>query len=448
MADRNCLAIWKLLEIFLPVFTRPSFANMLVIVTGWILEPGAVTFALVATAASGQTHHEKYHRFFSRGTWEPDEMGKRIFEWLLRLMPADEPVKLVVDDTVARKKGAKVFGVDAHLDAVRSTKKYKVFCIGHCWVVVGVLVTLPFSKHLWCLPVLFRLYRGKKTCAKHRVPYKKKTELAREMLDIATEWADGRPVHLAGDSAYSNSTICKGLPEQVVVLGDMRSDAVLTAAPPKRTRKRGRPSQRGRKLAKPKVLARDSRRPWKTCEVTTYGQTRRIHYKECFAQWYRACGIQLLHIVLVKVESGTIGFRVFFSTDMTMTVEQVIEGYAGRWSIEVCFRNLKQLFGFANSSARKPEAVKRVAPFVGVTYSLLVLWFAEHAYQTPLAQPPIRPWYSHKSGLSFEDVIRAARRAISPNAFCDLTQYIDNLRNMQSDRPHALDRTILRKMAA
>ena len=146
MPDRNCLAIWKLFEIFLPVFTRPSFANMLVIVTGWILEPGAVTFALVATAASGQTHHEKYHRFFSRGTWDPDEMGKRIFEWLLRLMSADEPVKLVVDDTVARKKGAKVFGVDAHLDAVRSTKKYKVFCIGHCWVVVGVLVTFRVAE--------------------------------------------------------------------------------------------------------------------------------------------------------------------------------------------------------------------------------------------------------------------------------------------------------------
>lgn len=195
-------------------------------------------------------------------------------------------------------------------------------------------------------------------------------------------------------------------------------------------------------------MARDSRRPWKTCEVTTYGKTRTIHYKDCFAQWYRACGIRLLHIVVVKVERGTIGFRVFFSTDVTMTVEQIIEGYAGRWSIEVCFRNLKQLFGFADSSARKPEAVKRVAPFVGVTYTFLVLWFTEHTYQTPLAQPPIRPWYSHKSGLSFEDVIRAARRAISSNAFYDLTQYINNLSNKQSDRPRALNGTIPRKMAA
>jgi hypothetical protein len=30
--------------------------------------------------------------------------------------------------------------------------------------------------------------------------------------------------------------------------------------------------------------------------------------------------------------------RVFFSTDVTMTVPETLETYAGRWSTEVCFR--------------------------------------------------------------------------------------------------------------
>lgn len=417
------------LEVFRPALTKPGFANLVVVLTGWILDPGAVTQALVATSMAGKTHHEKYHRFFSRGTWNPDELGHRLFQWIVRRLPPEEPIRLAVDDTVAPKKGEKVFGIDTHLDAVRSTKKYKVFCIGHCWVVVAALVKVPFSKHMWALPILFRLYRNKKTCAKKRIPYRKKTELAREMIDIAAGWAEGRTIELSGDSAYCNSTITKGLAVHVELIGDMRPDAVLTALPPKRTRKRGRPRKRGRRLANPKAMARDSRRPWKTCEVNLNGKTRTIRYKDCFAQWYRACGTRLLHIVIVHVPSGSIGIRVFFSTKAEMSVKDILEGYSGRWSIEVCFRNLKQLLGFADSSARTQASVERTAPFVGFTYTFLVLWFTAHVYQTPFAAPPVRPWYTHKTGLSFEDVLRAARRVLNPRAFWDLPRLIDNLEN-------------------
>jgi hypothetical protein len=54
-------------------------------------------------------------------------------------------------------------------------------------------------------------------------------------------------------------------------------------------------------------------------------------------------------------------------------VRQILEGYASRWAIEVCFRDLKQLLGFADSSARKRAAVERVAPFVGFSYTVLTL---------------------------------------------------------------------------
>jgi hypothetical protein len=418
------------LEVFRPVLTAPGFNNMVVILIGWVLDPGAVTQALVATSVSGKTHHEKFHRFFSRGTWCPDKLGLRLFSVILRLLPDQAPIRLAVDDTLAPKKGPSVFGIDSHLDAVRSTKAYRIFCFGHCWVVLAVLVKLPFSKSIWALPILFRLYRNKKTCARDNVAYRKKTELAREMLEVLLSWVDGRRVELTGDSAYCNSTVTSDLPDSVVLIGDMRPDAVLTELPPKRRKnKRGRPPKRGRTLPKPKQVAENNRRPWKSCEAYLYGKLRTVRYKDFFAQWYRACGIRLLHIVIVKVEQGTIGLRVFFSTDPTMTVEQILEGYAQRWSIEVSFRNLKQLLGFADSSARLPPAVERTAPFIGLTYTLLVIWFTEHAYTTRLAMPPVRPWYTHKQGYSFEDVLRTARRVLAPAGILDLPSLLDNLHN-------------------
>jgi hypothetical protein len=82
--------------------------------------------------------------------------------------------------------------------------------------------------------------------------------------------------------------------------------------------------------------------------------------------------VGLLRIVVIQVSTGALGCRVFFCTDVTRTVREILEGYAGRWAIKVCFRDLKQNFGFAQSSARTRAAVERVAPLVGLTYTLVV----------------------------------------------------------------------------
>lgn len=439
------------LELFRSALTKPGLSNMVVIVLGWILDPGAVTFALVATMTSGQTHHEKFHRFFSRGTWEPDNLGRLIFMRLLGWLAQGSPMRIAVDDTLAEKTGKNVFGIDSHLDAVRSTKKRRVFSFGHCWVAVTVLMPLPFCKRCWALPVLFRLYRNKKTCAKKNYEYKKKTELAREMLDLIVAWADGRPIELAGDSAYSCSTVVKGLPETVSLFGSMRPDAVITALPEDeepqqdktkskrkkvgdkkngKRKRRGRKPKRGKTLPKPEELAKDESCPWQTCTVDLNGKQTKVTYKDYFGQWYRACGVNLLHIVVVLVPNGTVSYRVFFSTNAALSVQEVLSGYSRRWSIEVCFCELKQYLGFADSAARKKEAVLRTAPFVGLIYSLLIIWFVENEiYNTSLAMPPVRPWYTHKTALSFEDILRAARRAIAPQPILDLPHIIENLHN-------------------
>ena len=422
------------LETYRPALTSPSFANSIVIFVGWVCSSGthAVTEALVVTGVPGRRHHEAFHRFFSRGTWQPDEIGRLLFTAVLRLVgAATAPVCIVVDDTLAPKKGAHVFGIGNHLDAVRSTRRHLVFCFGHCWVVLAVMVPVPFSDRIWALPILFRLYRNKKECAKKKQRYWKKTELARDMVDVFVGWVGERRVVLTADSAYCNNTVTKGLPGSVVLLGAMRPDAVLTALPSRRGGV-GRPRLRGVVVPKPVALAKDERTPWRTCKATLYGRKTKVAYKDCFAQWYRACGVRLLHIVVVKVERGVIPFRVFFSMDPALSVQQILEGYAGRWSIEACFKDLKQHLGFADSSARKQEAVERTAPFVGFIYTMLVVWFAEHAHRRPIATPPLRPWYTHKRGLSFADVLRTAQRVLAPLDVLDPRCGPDNLHQSPS----------------
>ena len=415
MPDPIIAGLLVALQVFQPHLTRPAFARMIVIATGWVLTTAskhAVTETLVVTGVAGKQHHEAFHRFFSRGTWNPDHLGLSLL-WKLRQLGM--PLRLALDDTLATKKGPEVYGICSHLDPVRSTKAFRVFTFGHCWVVLCMVVDVPFSRRPWALPVLFRLYRSVKDCERKGFEYRKKTELGRELVDLVAEWFPDERIELAADCAYCNSTLLHGLARNVVLFGSMRPDAVLTARPlpQPRSRKGGRPAARGAALPKPEELAVDASVPWKKCRAMLYQQKRTVEYKAMRAQWYRGAGTGIVLIVITRCWTGKIPWRVYFCTDPKVSVRELLEGYSRRWSIEVAFRELKQQFGFADSCARSKNAVLRTAPFVAMLYTTLVIWFIQVAHKTRLATPPTRPWYPHKQQLCFNDILRAARRALA-----------------------------------
>lgn len=93
-------------ETFRPAMTRPSFLNLIVVLCGWILtdDPHTITATLVATGVAGERHHEAFHRFFSRGSWDPDQIGY----WLLRLLEKhleNAPLRVAIDERARSPKG-------------------------------------------------------------------------------------------------------------------------------------------------------------------------------------------------------------------------------------------------------------------------------------------------------------------------------------------------------
>ena len=215
--------------------------------------------------------------------------------------------------------------------------------------------------------------------------------------------------------------------------GAMRPDAVLTEAPSTAScgSAGGRPRKRGKTLRKPEQLARDGRTPWKTTTAMLYGRKTTVRYKTMVGQWYRATGTRLLRIVVVECTTGRLPIRVFFSTDASLSVVTILEAYAGRWGIEVFFRDAKQLLGFAQSQARKEDAVLRMAPMVGLLYSTLVVWFAEGTYASSVATPPCRPWYRHKRGFAFTDILRAAQKVLAGVDVLDLANHSGDLQQLR-----------------
>ena len=386
--------------------TTPTFESFVTVLTGWVFAPRrTVTRMIPAAGQSATKHYSSYHRLFSAARWSRDAVGLAVFD-LIALWCGDDAVFLAIDDTLARKRGLKMFGVGMHHDPLLSSRGKAITNWGHSWVVLGVIVRLPFrDEHCYCLPILFRLYLNKNRAAKHRRVYRKRTALAVEMLRVLCDHRKNRRFHAVADSAYGGASVLCHLPGNCDLTSRLVKDARLYSAPPNRkSGHKGRPRKRGQKLPTPQaMLAGRCRR----LSLDIYGRTEEARVADTEARVHAAPD-RPLRVVAVEAIKGGRGQEAFYSTSHDAKAEDVIAWYAARWSIEVSFHDSKQSLGFQEPQGWKRKAVERTAPVAMLLYSLIVLWFASegHRHYRPLDCP----WYTSKAAPSFADMLATLRR--------------------------------------
>jgi SRSO17 transposase len=212
--------------------TPSTFENFRLLASGWVLSTRrrTVTELIQRVGAVDLKSYSTFHRFFNRARWSVDDVGRIVLSLAL--------VRLVVDDTLCKKGGQHIFGTGMHRDALASTRKLARLSWGHNWVVVGVIVELPFARGIsWCLPIAFRLYitktRPKSQRWREETSYRTRPELAVEMLEMIAKWHPDRRFLLVGDSAYGGGSVLRNLPEQFHLTSRIVMDAVLFAPPPR-----------------------------------------------------------------------------------------------------------------------------------------------------------------------------------------------------------------------
>ncbi len=386
--------------------TTPSFQSFLTVITGWVFARRRTVTGMIlaADAAVGAKHHSAYHRLFAAARWSLDELGLAVFGLILPLL--DGSILLGIDDTLARKRGLKVFGVGMHHDPLLSTRRTTITNWGHCWVVLGVICKLPFCGDRWfCLPILFRLYVPKKTADKKRLPYHTKPQLAVQMLQTLCERFENRRFHAVGDSAYGGKSVLLKLPRNCDLTSRLTMDARLYDAPPARRQSGtvGRPRKRGTRLPTPEQML-GGRCRHLTLDV--YGRKDKSRVAECVARVY-AAPERPLKIVAVEPLTGGRKSQAFFSTCPSDTIEQVLTRYAARWSLEVTNHDAKGQLGFEQPQGWSKHAVERTAPTAMLLYALVVLWFSREGHRH--YQPLTRPWYIGKTQASFADMLATLR---------------------------------------
>lgn len=94
------------------------------------------------------------------------------------------------------------------------------------------------------------------------------------------------------------------------------------------------------------------------------------------------------------------------TTDLTLSVEQIVEYYSARWKIEAGFKEIKQEIGSSKSQVRNPDSVLNHLDFCMMATTLTWI-YADRLQRTPDRKYKIRG----RSGFAFSDVRRIIAEA-------------------------------------
>ena len=310
--------------------------------------------------------------------------------------------------TVANLKGKRVYGKARHRDPVRSTKSYTAWRYGHRWVVLAVLVHLPFAKRPWALPVLADLYRSRDDDRRRGRPHRTPAQLLCRLVAVLLRWFPDRRFVLVGDAGYGTHEVarfCRDRRDRLTLVSKLHPKANLSEPPPP-YRGKGRPRVKGAALPKPEQVVADAR--FRRAVVRWYGGgTRLVAVVSRTGCWYKSgAGLVPLRWVFVRDRPGTHRDEYFYSTDPAMSPESVVGHYCWRWNVETTFQEARAHLGLETTRGWCRETVLRAAPCLLGLYSVVALLFAA----LPEAQRSGSVCWPGKSTVTFSDALTAVRR--------------------------------------
>ena len=128
------IRVWRLFE---PVFSPRVWAWATTLLVGAILAPGprTVAAALRVLGLEADRPFQNYHRVLNRARWSSRALSPILLGLLVRaFVAAGAPGLVGLDETIERRRGAKIAAKGIYRDPVRSSKEHFVKTSGLRWV--------------------------------------------------------------------------------------------------------------------------------------------------------------------------------------------------------------------------------------------------------------------------------------------------------------------------
>jgi hypothetical protein len=402
---------------FAPAFTQPTYQKALVLVVGTILAQGrrTVTAALRAVGWGQAPGWAKYHQVLNRSNWSGLQVSCLLLHLIVSTFVAvDTSVTIAVDETLERRWGPQIRKRGHWRDSLASSQHLHVSTSGLRWLVLAVVVNVPWTAYALALPFLSVLLTTPKVSEKLGKRHKTVAQVTGQIVGWLRRTLPGHPIHLVGDGAYAVITLgllCQR--HKVTLIAPLRLDARLFAPSVRPVGKStGRPRIVGERLPNLTQIATQPTTGWQRGCVPWYGgTTMSVDWTTGTALWYTTGTTPLsIRWGLVRDPTGHRPTRAFFSTDPHQAAPTIISDFVKRWSLEVTFEESRAHLGLETQRQWSDLAIERTTPALFGLFSLVVL-MAHTLY--PDGQLPLRQtaWYP-KAQASFHDLLALVRRRI------------------------------------
>ena len=399
---------------FQSAFSQPTWSKVQLLIVGTILARGrrTVTAALRQVGLNDETQFSLYHHVLNRARWNALDLSRRLLGLLVRsFQSCGGTLTFVIDETLERRWGRRIKRRGHYHDPLSSSKQRSVASSGLRWIVLNLIVTPPWTRRHWALPVMSVQAPTPEVSKRLGLHHKTIAERARQMILLVRRWLPDAQITLVGDQSYSCVELAHGcVRANARLIAPLRLDARLyEPAPTRLPGRRGRPRVKGQRLPKLDAVLESPQTDWQSVRLSWYDQRRReLEVATGTAHWYRL-GQPVLPIrwVLVRDPKGKLRPRAYFSTQPSDSAREMVVEFIKRWSIEATFEESRAHLGIETQRQWSDLAIERSTPCLFGLYSLVVLLGrALH----PKGDVPVRgsAWYS-KSEATFSDVLAVVR---------------------------------------
>lgn len=435
--------------LFQGIFTAPSWQTFTYLACGWALatDRHTITTYLWLTGATTVKHFSRFYVF----------LGCPLYNrrWLLwgaviglaaQLIPDDQVIRVIFDDTTKKKAGTQIEGLDRYRNGAGSARQEYRTLRGLNFV-LGIM-PVPLKRwpgHSLSIPVGLELYLKPELAAQLQVPYRSRSQLARDILDFVAEQLPGRPLRSLADGGYATKDYARDLPDAAHAVGRFPIRAKLYEVPPKPIEKRrGAPRKKGDLIGSPKTLAQ-SAEGWSP------------HPSEVGAEvqawdgiWHSVLPGRLIRVVVLRRDATRCTkkpgqrkppppLEAFYTTDLALSTADILSEYGERWAVEIEIRDANAFDGLGQDQCRKRQRIMGANTFRLAMAAARTLWFivqTERSADLNLCR--YRPWYRHKVAPSQLDVVWACREALHEAGIVPIPRFTPDLIENQQ----AADRTL------
>src|SRR5512135_509245 len=223
--------IIHVLRYFEEAFSERVWEWAKVLLIGAILAPGerTVTAILRVMGLHQERQFQNYHRVLNRAKWSGRALSRLLLCLLIQLfVPEDAAIVVGIDETIERRRGAKIAAKGIYRDPVRSSKEFFVKTSGLRWISMLLLVPLAWARRVWALPFFTVLAPSERYNQQHRRRHKTLTAWGRQMIRQLRRWLPLRRLVMVADSTYAVLELlaCAAkLIEPVAIVTRLRLDA-------------------------------------------------------------------------------------------------------------------------------------------------------------------------------------------------------------------------------